>query len=64
MIWDLRKSTRPVNELAHTQKVESAVSQITHSTASFGTIISGYDNGDIILFSSSNSEDEYLVIIV
>lgn len=64
MIWDLRKSTRPVNELAHPNKVESAVKQITHSTASFGTIISGYDNGDIVSFSSFDSANEYWVSIV
>lgn len=64
MIWDLRMSNRPINELAHPKKAESAVNQIIHSTASFGTIISGYENGDIISYSSSDIGNESWVHFV
>ena len=54
----MRKSTCPVLELNHPNKSESPVKKITHSNCSFGAIISGYNNGDIVSFSSSSSPSD------
>ena len=64
MIWDMRKSTCPIIELAHPNKRDNPVTQITNSNLSFETIISGYSNGDLASFSSNSSDTNYWVLLI
>lgn len=54
MVWDIRKSNRPVLEVSHPNKRETPVVQIVNSNFSYGTIFAGYGSGDIASFFYSS----------
>lgn len=54
LLWDLRKTTKQVEEIMHPNKIESSVNQICHSLFTNGMILVGHSNGDIISYCSSS----------
>ena len=58
LIWDLRRTIKPVREIDSPNENEIPVKQINHTIWSNGSIHAGYANGNIFAFSSGIPEVE------
>lgn len=56
LLWDVRKYSTPLQELMHPNRTEIPVRQIHHSITTSGSILFGYENGDVISVPSHELE--------